>query len=165
MRVWISIVGWSSFAVINPLWAACCCEEENQFIPEKVIIFNNGYKNEVVKKNLKIVKDWITRILKVYGIEDPIIEPIDADEDDINEFTEIFKKVIKEHENNTIAIDMTPGRKFMSSIGMSIAMKYKVEKLYYLQLWGREYQNQPYIKIPLTNQKLINIMELTLKHG
>ena len=60
---------------------------------------------------------------------------------------------------------MTPGRKFMSSIGMNIAMKYKVEKLYYLQLWGREYQNQPYIKIPLTNQKLINIMELTLKHG
>ncbi|MEE9378978.1 MAG: CRISPR-associated ring nuclease [Candidatus Lokiarchaeia archaeon] len=160
MRVWISTVGWSAFAVINPLWAACCSEGDKQFIPEKVILLNNAFSNKIVEKNIEIVKDWINRILTEYGVEEPIIELIDADEDNMNKFTDIFKKVMEKYKNDIIAIDMTPGRKFMSSIAMNVAMLYKVNKLFYLHLWGREYQNQPYIQIPATKQKLINIKEL-----
>lgn len=159
MKVWISTVGWSSFAVINPLWAACFLEQE-YFIPEKVVLLNNATKNETIRKNCQIVKSWIEQILKEYDVEKPIFKFVNADEDNMNEFTEVFKQQFQKYKNDTVAIDMTPGRKFMSSIAMSIAIKNKVEKLYYLHLWGREYQDLPFIKIPLINQKLINIMEL-----
>lgn len=159
MRIWITTVGWSTFAVINPLWAACFYQ---YFIPEKVILLNNGEQDNTIKNNLEIVKTWQNRILIEYGIEKPIIEAIAADEDDVAGFADMFKKIIKKYKQHELAIDMTPGRKFMSSIAMSSAIKNKsfVKKLYYLHLWGIAYQNQPFIKIPFKNQKLIDILEL-----
>ena len=159
MKIWISTVGWSPFAVINPLWAACFFEEELNFIPEKVVLFNNADQNPKIKKNLEKVRDWIIRILNEYGVDDPIIEPIEAEERNIIEFKDVFMETFKKYKDQRVAIDMTPGRKFMSSIAMRIAIVHKVDKLYYLQLWGQEYQNVPFIQIPFTNQKLINILE------
>ncbi|MFX1294493.1 MAG: hypothetical protein ACFFD2_06530 [Promethearchaeota archaeon] len=159
MRVWIAPVGWQPFAVINPLWASCFSK---RFIPEKVILLNNGFKNTRIKENVEIVKDWHKRILVEYGVEAPLIETWDADEDDINEYQSNFKNLIIMQKEHEVAIDMTPGRKFMSSIAMATAFKNRefVKKLFYLHLWGQEYQNQPFIKIPLKNQKLIDILEL-----
>ncbi len=166
MKFWITTVGWSSFTVINPLWAACNLPSNKQFIPDKVILFNNGYKNEFVKGNVKKVCDWIERILNEYDISNPIIDLIDADEDDMNKFADTFritmenlKSIEEKNEEAKIAIDMTLGRKFMSAIAMNLAKKFEVEKLYYLRLWGREFQNLPHMKIPMANQKLISIME------
>jgi hypothetical protein len=159
MKVWISTVGWSPFAVVNPLWAACFSENELNFIPEKVVLFNNAKDDSLIEKNLQIVQEWVINILNQYGIEEPIIEPVEADESDMNDFVDVFNETIEKYKNEQIAIDMTPGRKFMSSIAMNIAVKHQVEKLYYLQLWGRQYLNRPFIKIPSPNQKLINILE------
>ncbi len=160
MKVWISTVGWSKFAVINPIWPTCFFENDLHFIPERIVLFNNAHDDPIIKKNLKSVKDWITYILKKYEVVNPILEPIEADEGNMNEFVNIFNETIQKYIHEVIAIDMTPGRKFMSSIAMNIAIKNKVEKLYYLQLWGREYLNRAFINIPFTNQKLINVMEL-----
>jgi len=159
MQVWITTVGWQPFAVINPLWAACFYQE---FLPEKAILLNNGYKDTKIAKNLETVKEWCAQILGEYGIEQPQIEAIDADENDINNFAAIFTQIVDAQKLNEVAIDMTPGRKFMSSIAMATAFKNRsfVKKLYYLHLWGQEYQNQPFIKIPFKNQKLINVLEL-----
>ncbi len=164
MKVWISTVGWSSFAVINPLWAACFLEEE-KFIPDKVILLNNQDQDEIVKKNYPIVESWLKTILIEYGIENPIINSVEANENSMKEYFETFKKVYEEHEKDNVAIDMTPGRKFMSGIAMWLASQpnSNIEKLYYLQLWGQEYQNLPFIKIPLIKQKLINVKGLMRK--
>ena len=160
MKVWISTVGWSPFAVINPLWAACYFNREN-FVPEKVILLNNQNQNESVKKNYGIVEAWLTRIINEYGVREPIIESVEANESNMKEYAQTFQQVIEKHLKDEIAIDMTPGRKFMSGIAMWYASQPKsnIAKLYYLQLWGRKYQNVPFIKIPMVNQKLINIKE------
>lgn len=158
MKVWISTVGWSNFAVINPVWAACF---GGDFIPEKVILLNNSKENKTIEGNLAFVKDYITRVLTEYGVENPIIEGVDASEDDIDAYTKNFRRTVKEYRGDEVAIDMTPGRKFMSSIAMAVAMNNLkfVKRLYYLQLWGREYQNLPFIKIPFKNQRLINVLK------
>ena len=159
MRVWITTVGWQPFAVINPLWAACFFKE---FIPGKIILLNNGHKDPKIRENVKIVIKWYEKILGAYGVEGPLMETCDADENDINKFHRIFERVIMAQKQYEVAIDMTPGRKFMSSIAMVMAFKKRdfVKKLYYLHLWGQEYQNLPFIKIPFKNQKLINVLEL-----
>ncbi|MHA1248782.1 MAG: hypothetical protein ACTSRP_02200 [Candidatus Helarchaeota archaeon] len=152
-------MGWSKFAVINPLWAACF---KNEFVPEKVFLLNNGYKDPSTKENFEIVKGWIERILKEYSIENPIIESIDADEEDITKFAETIIDLVKKLEGNEVAIDMTPGRKYMSSFAMQCAIKFNsfVKKLFYLHLKYKKYQDTPFILIPLKYQKLINLLEL-----
>ncbi len=159
MRVWITNVGLHQFAVINPLWAACFY---NKFIPEKVILLNSGFQDNKIKENVQIVKVWLQRILLEYQIEQPQIEMVDADEEDITKFARIFTEIVKNYESHKLAIDMTPGRKFMSSIAMATAFKNKkfVKNLFYLHLWGLKYQNEPFIKIPFNKHKLIDVMEL-----
>ena len=161
MKVWISTVGWSPFAVINPLWAACFLKEEN-FIPEKVILLNNKEQSEIVENNCRIVELWLNRILSEYEVDNYVIESVEVSETDMVDYFSTFKQVYNNNKDETIAIDMTPGRKFMSGIAMWLASQpnSNIEKLYYLQLWGQEYQNLPFIKIPLVKQKLINIREL-----
>ena len=165
MKVWISTVGWSPFAVINPLWAACYFKWEN-FVPEKVVLLNNQTHDESVKKNYDIVQTWLIKILNEYSTSDPVVESVDANENNMTEYAQTFQKVIEKYPGDEIAIDMTPGRKFMSGIAMWYASQPKstVAKLYYLQLWGRKYQDVPFIKIPAVNQKLINIKELMKKN-
>lgn len=165
MKVWISTVGWSPFAVINPLWAACYFEWEN-FVPEKVVLLNNQNQDEKVKENYDIVKLWLTRILNEYSISDPVIESVDANENNMKEYAHTFQEVVEKHILDEIAIDMTPGRKFMSGIAMWYASqpKSKIAKLYYLQLWGQKYKDLPFIKIPAVNQRLINIKEIMKKN-
>jgi len=159
LNVWISTVGWSPFAVINPIWASCFF---NKFIPQKIILLNNGSKNPKIAQNMTTVEKWINKILPQYGIDNPLIEPVHADEDDINNFSNLFKNVVLNNQLNSVAIDMTPGRKFMSSIAMACAIKYRnfVKKLFYLFLSVKKYQNTPFILIPFKDQKLLNILDV-----
>ena len=46
---WITTIGWSSFAVINPIWAYC---KENEEYPDKIIIIHTPH--EQIKNNLHI---------------------------------------------------------------------------------------------------------------
>jgi len=165
MKVWISTVGWSPFAVINPLWAACYFKWEN-FVPEKVILLNNQTQDERVKENYDLVLTWLIKILNEYGISEPIIESVDANESNIKEYSHTFQGVVEKHINNEIAIDMTPGRKFMSGIAMWYASQPKstIAKLYYLHLKDNKYKDAPFIKIPAGSQRLINIKEIMKKN-
>ncbi|MHA1284117.1 MAG: hypothetical protein ACTSVV_06280 [Promethearchaeota archaeon] len=161
MRIWITTVGWSHFAVINTLWAACFMEKE-KFIPDKIILLNNGNQNEVIRNNVKIVEEWLKKILHEYGKDKIEIEKININENDIRKYHDILKDLIEKYKDSEIAIDMTPGRKYMSSIAMGLALASKkvVNKLYYLHLEAQKYQDRPFIKIPLPFQNLINILKL-----
>ncbi len=117
MNVWITTAGSSPFAVINTLWAAC---ELDGYVPEKVYIV----ANEKVENEVKIVHEWIGRILKGYG-STAIIERIHADEVDFTNFSRILSTCITEEKKkgNQVAVDMTPGRKFMSAFSMFNGLK------------------------------------------
>ena len=69
----------------------------------------------------------------------------------------INTNLIEKYQDSEIAIDMTPGRKYMSSIAMGLALTNRkiVNKLYYLHLEIQGYQDSPFIKIPLPFQNLI----------
>ncbi|MEM3594406.1 MAG: hypothetical protein QXS27_06735, partial [Candidatus Jordarchaeaceae archaeon] len=62
---------------------------------------------------------------------------------------------------NEVAVDMTPGRKFMSACAMAAGQKYGAAKLYYLHLYNLAYQEKPFVLIPFNQQKLINVLNFT----
>ena len=151
MRIWITTVGTSVFAVVNPLWAACILED---FVPERV----HFLKNEKVEGNVALVKDWMAKILECYGVEPDFREHY-GDEEDMDAFADTFRSIVESEVGNEIAIDMTPGRKFMSACSMATGLKYKVSKLYYLHLYNAIYQERPFVLIPFNQQKLVNVLE------
>ncbi len=153
MRVWITTVGENPFAVINTLWAACILEGE-EFMPGKVHLI----QNQKVKRNAEIVKAYVRRILGTYGISAEF-EDHEVDEEDIDGFAKLFRSVVESEKGNEVAIDMTPGRKFMSAYAMMVGFEYCVSKLYYLHLYDSSYQNRPFVLIPFNQQRLINLLE------
>ncbi len=153
MRTWITNVDRRFlFSTINPLWAACVLDS---FIPEKVILITGGG----LERKTESIRTWLTSIIQGYGKE-PIFEECMLDEDDINSYYNSFVHLIKKEKENEIALDITPGRKFMSAIMMSGGLKLKISRVYYLHLKDYSFVERPFVTIPLAYQKLKNIREL-----
>jgi len=157
MRVWITTVGKSPFAVVNPIWMVC---RRGEFIPERVYLI----WNEAVADVKKAVENNVRVILRNYGVDEPEIiadESVKVREDDFKRFKEILKRICDKEldEGNEVAIDMTPGRKFMSALSMGLGFRKNkpVHRVYYLHLADQRYQGEPLIKIPFALQKLYDM--------
>ncbi|MEJ2294145.1 MAG: hypothetical protein P8Y23_05195 [Candidatus Lokiarchaeota archaeon] len=164
MTTWISTVGWSPFAVINPLWAYC---KEYEDIPDKVILIYTADK--IIKSNLDICKRNILEILKVYkgdifNEKQIITEKIENDKLEV--YADKLSDVLKNEENlntNKVLLDMTPGRKYMSVLNVYYGFNQTTLpiRVFYLHLEKSEYQNVPYPLIPIVKSELIDILEST----
>ncbi|HID26950.1 MAG TPA: hypothetical protein EYP22_03835 [Methanosarcinales archaeon] len=154
MKIWLTTIGMSTFAVVNTLWAAC---KQDNYIPQRVYLV----KNDIVesKGKVKEVLDWMKRILKEYDVDAEFVF-IDADENNFKEFAKKIREAVRKEklDDNEIAIDMTPGRKFMSAFSMYLGLgkdvKYHADLVYYLHLIDMSYKDYPYMQIPMHLQKL-----------
>lgn len=164
MITWITTIGWSSFAVINPIWAYC---KENEEYPDKIIIIHTPH--EQIKNNLQICKRYITEILKSYNgknfNKDSIIDE-EIENDNIELYADKLSKVIEREKNlksNKIVLDMTPGRKYMSAINVYYGYNLSETpiQVYYLHLEESKYQDIPYPLCPIIKNELVDILEST----
>ncbi len=162
MRVWITVVGMSPFAVVNPLWAAC---RQDNFVPERIYLL----VNEKVKKkgNVDRVREILDTLISEFGIRAEIKE-VEAEETDFKRFAETIGGILKEEKQagSEVAVDMTPGRKFMSAfamyLGIGESVADKADRVYYLHLIDTSYMDKPYIEIPLPKQELFEMKSYLL---
>jgi CRISPR/Cas system-associated protein Csm6 len=152
MRTWITTIGTSPFAVINTLWAAC---KSDEYVPDNVIwIINKQINSDIVET----VKDWTSEILIAYGVKKPVINDILVDETDVLGLRDtIYGAIHQSKKTGAIAIDMTPGRKYMSAIAMQSGIAAGADKIYYLFLSDPRYQDTPFPLIPTKKQRLIEM--------
>jgi len=158
MRVWITTVGTSSFAVFNSLWMAIVGDS---YYPDKVYLL----WNDRVKENMEKIKEYIKALKEAYGRTIIIDDTYRVDEEDFKIFTKTLTEIIKKEklEGNEIAIDMTPGRKFMSAFSMYAGVegveagKFKADRVYYLHLKDPSYMNLPLYLIPFSIQELLEM--------
>lgn len=154
MKTWISIIGSSPFAVINTIWAACKLEE---YIPEKVLFIVNKNLKE---KDIKTVYFWTEELLKSYGIENPTFEKREVEEDDFGQIEDVLRSNISRlKKEGLVAVDITPGRKYMSAIAMHCGLAELASHVYYLHLKDLGYKDDPFPLIPLQKQQLIDMKE------
>jgi hypothetical protein len=164
MTTWISTVGWSPSAVVNPIWAYC---KEYEDIPDKVILIYTADK--IIERNLNICKRNILEVLKVYkgdnfNEEQIITEKIQNDKLEV--YADKLSYVIKNEEQlntNKVILDMTPGRKYMSALNVYYGFNQTVLpiRVFYLHLEKSKYQNVPYPLAPIVKSELIDILEST----
>ena len=161
MKVWITTVSTSSFAVINSLWAAI---RHHDYLPKKVHFMANEMLSH--QKYLDDVKMGFECILEGYDVE-PKIEIHTFKETDFSSYAKTLGQLVfaEKRRGNTVAIDMTPGRKYMSALslylGLGSDIEYKADKVFYHHLTDLSYGGKPYPLIPANLPTLYDMKEKT----
>jgi len=139
MKYWISFIGSSPFAVINTIWAAC---KVDNYCPDKfVFLVNKKLKQEWIDA----VISWVPLILSEYSSKAPAIILHEFKETDFSTIKDTYEELVCSFkEKGQVAIDITPGRKYMSAIAMEAGISRNADHIYYLHLKDYRYENSPY---------------------
>lgn len=162
MITWITTVGWSPFAVINPIWAYC---KENEKTPDKIFLLHT--ENMKVLKNVENCKKYLNEILREYShnnFKEENLINYQIENETFEIYSLAMKNIIERElkdEKTKIIIDMTPGRKYMSAINMFFGLKALNNSIQVLYLYLEEakYQKVPYPLTPIIKNELIDIIE------
>ncbi len=160
MRSWITTVGPSPFAVINTFWAAA---ERDRWIPQRIFLI---YNDETMQ-HIPGITQVMERIVEEYGGSKPEIECVTIDEDDLGEVFATYRRVIEDERElgNEIAIDITPGRKYMSAFSLYAGLKGgSIDRIYYIHIHGKKFMNIPYPMIPTSYCDLEDIVSIGGMH-
>jgi hypothetical protein len=154
MKVYITMTGLSDWAIFNSLWAAI---RLRNYLPERIYIFNIKKR----RKQAELAKHRFRVLLKEYGIKRPQIEIIDVPEADFVASGKRINEVVKKEksQDNTIAIEITPGRKAMVAGALVPGIQGNADRVFYLYLENFDYTNNIFMRIPLTLQHSHDFME------
>jgi hypothetical protein len=153
-RVWITNGSTSVAPVVNPLAAAC----HDEFVPTDIYVLDNPVIADVTDAATSLMKTVVT----AHGGSEPSItvETI-ADERDFQAIIEYLKTALEASTDAaaSVAIDVTPGRKFWSIISFRAGFEYDVDHLYYTHVDG-EYFGESFPTIPRPAIELIDFTEV-----
>lgn len=154
-RAWITSISPNVEAVANPLTAAC----ESGYIPNKIYIL----ENPGLRGYLDRVTSMLERVVVEYGSEQPEIGVTH-----LNSETE-FKQIVEHYRapvlaaretDQMAAVDVTPGRKFMSAIAFQAGIKYDAEHVFYLYLSEGQFYGRIFPDVPNRAIDLIDFQEV-----
>lgn len=153
-QVWITNGSTSIPPVVNPLTAAC----DDGFVPTDIYLLSNPKIGAVTDS----VETMMKTVVTAHGGDEPeiTIEEI-GDELDFEAVISYLKSAIEagQQADAEIAVDVTPGRKFWSSISFRAGFEYDVDHIYYVHVPGA-YFGELYPTIPRTSIDLIDFTEV-----
>jgi hypothetical protein len=151
---WITTGSTNLEAVVNPINAAC----ESGFVPDRLYVMENPGTTEVVDDALEVATATIT----AYGGDEPEIEFTTIDDEIEFEriHDHIHDAITETHEESgEAAVDITPGRKFMSAISFTAGMRYDADHVFYLYVTSNDHYGQVYPDMPRTATHLFDFQE------
>ena len=116
-------------AIVNPINAAC----DDGFVPDRLYIIENPKVTDEVARAV----DLATEIVDAYGGDELDIQITSIESElDFDQLYAHTKEAIEEvHEDDgEVAVDFTPGRKFMSALAFATGMRYDADHVYYFYL-------------------------------
>jgi hypothetical protein len=155
-RHWVTTASPTIEAVINPLAAACT---EAGYIPSDIRILDNP----AVREDSKQAADLLKHIVKAHSGEEPTVEfhTIDS-ERDFEDIVAYHRESIQEatQADTPVAIDVTPGRKFMSALAFQAGIQFDADHVYYLYLHSSDYYDRVYPDLPRPGVDLVDFVEV-----
>lgn len=140
---WITTMSTNLEAVVNPLSAAC----DRGYVPDELYVL----ENPGVADQIDDIIGMMEVVVKEYAETDPDVYTTRIDHE--TEFEAIVEHVREPVErirsgDGTVAVDVTPGRKFMSALAFQAGIRFNADHVFYLyirdaQFYGRIYQNVP----------------------
>jgi len=152
-KAWISVGSTTTGSVIDPLNAAC----EEDFVPDTVYLIGNPS----MEHKMESLGEMASSVVGAYD-ERPEVENREIEtETSFDELYLTIRDCVEEaHEQDAdVAINFTPGRKFMTAIAFQTGMKFDVDHLYYLHIHSSDDYGLSYPEIPRTAADLIDFTE------
>lgn len=154
-KVWITTSSTTIESMVNSINAAC----DQNFIPEHLFFLKNPGVESEVDEAISIART----VVEAYSGEPPEITITELDHE--REFHKIrahVQEAIEEaaQADDEVAVDFTPGRKFMSAIAFAAGMRYDADHVFYFYVSSREYKGQLYPEIPRSAVDLIDFTEV-----
>lgn len=153
-RVWVTSGSTNIEGMVNTLAAAC----NEEYVPETLHLLENPGITEPMAKATRLMREIVT----AHGGSDPdiVVTSLD-DETDFQGIVRHFRNAIVETqgEGGEVAVDVTPGRKFMSAIAFQSGIKYDADHLFYFHVDSSIYYRQVFADIPRTAATLIDFTE------
>ena len=124
-RIWITNGTPTMPGILNPLTAAC----DRGFVPDQAQILSNPG----VTDSVTAASEMFGTIIDAYGGDADISQHSLEFETDFPEIIEFYRSAIETAKDNgdTIAVDVTPGRKFMSAIAFQAGFRFGADHVYY----------------------------------
>lgn len=153
-QIWITNGTPTMPGILNPLTAAC----DRGFVPDQAQILSNPG----VADSVSTASEMFNTIVDAYGGDADISQHSLESETDFPAIIEFYRSAIETAKENgdTIAVDVTPGRKFMSAIAFQAGFRFGADHVYYFHRKAGGYYGQFYAEIPRTATDLIDFTEV-----
>lgn len=153
-RIWITNGTPTIPGILNPLTAAC----DRGFVPDQAQILSNPG----VADSVATASEMFDTIIDAYDGDADISQYSLEHETDFSDIIDFYRSAIETAKDNrdTIAIDVTPGRKFMSAIAFQAGFQFGADHVYYFHRKAGGYHGQFYAEIPRTATDLIDFKEV-----
>mgnify|MGYP000509956881 CR=1 FL=1 len=152
-QTWVTTASPNVEAMVNSLTAAC----DSGFVPEAIHVLSLSD----IEADVEEAITYAERIVTAYGGDELTVHrtPID-DETEFGTIRDHVQSAIEgTEEADEIAVDITPGRKFMSAIAFAAGMRYGADRVYYLYISSTDYFGRLYPEIPRTAIQLYDRTE------
>ena len=140
--------------ILNPLTAAC----DHGYVPDEVWILSNPgvatYVTEATDR-FEVITDAYDgdANISVHELEH------ETDFDGIIGFYRSTIEAAREQED-TIAVDVTPGRKFMSAIAFQAGIQFEADHVFYLYVSNNRFYGRLYPDVPSPVAELVDFQEV-----
>jgi hypothetical protein len=152
---WLTTMSTNLEAVINPLIAAC----EGGFVPGEIHVL----RNPGVDDQFADITAMMGRVVREYGGDDPDLAVTDLDaETAFQRIVEHFREPIAriQSEGGTTAVDVTPGRKFMSAIAFQAGIQFDADHVFYFYVSNNRFYGRLYPDVPRPVVRLVDFQEV-----
>ena len=151
MKVYITILGRSTWALINTYYAVLM---EEAYHPDVIHIF----AEDIYAEELEKAAEGVKILSEEFGISPEINTHVVPEADFIEAGKTISDLIMRLREDEfSIAIDVTAGRKALVAAALIPAVKHRMDHVFYLAV--RKLESKPYMMIPLANQSLRDFVE------
>jgi len=158
--VWVSSGSTTIEAMVNPIIAACAGDGlDEPFVPDTVYFLDNPGLGDALSETTAITRT----ALEQYGVADPTVETTHIEhETDFEGIVTHFQSAIESaHDADaTVAVDVTPGRKFMSVIAFNSSTTFDADHIFYFYLESNDYYSRVYPEIPKPAAELYDFTEV-----
>lgn len=153
-RTWITTSSTRVGAMVNSINAAC----EEGFVPDHCYFLDNPEVEEAVQRAI----EYTNAVVEAYGGDPPTVHLTSLeDEIEFDRIRTFVQEAIEEANarGDEVAVDITPGRKFMSAIAFAAGMRYGADHVYYFYLSSYGSWGGLYPEIPRSAIELIDFVE------
>ncbi|WP_440991581.1 hypothetical protein [Haloarchaeobius baliensis] len=152
-RRWVTCGTPTTPGILNPVTAAC----DRGYVPDEVRILSNP----PVMEHVAEAKALMSEVIAAYGGDAEIAVHELTTETDFESIVAFYRDQVEgSPADDEVAIDVTPGRKFMSAIAFQAGIQFGADHVYYFHRKAGGYYGQYYPEIPRTATDLIDFTEV-----